>query len=476
MNISIRLFAGFFLIVGLAAWFVLNIISQEIEPGIRQATEETLVDTANMLAELAAPELVANRINDGTFSKAIQAARQRAPEAFISGVSKHSVDFQIYVTDAHGIVRFDSDGSGLGADYSRWRDVARVLRGEYGARSTRQDPNDPHSSVMYIAAPILHKGELVGVLSVAKPVATVLPYVNRAQERVRNTGLLLVAAASLIGVVFTLWLAWSIGRLRQYARAIGEGRKATPPTSGGSQFAELARTLAQMRERLDGKQYVETYVQNLAHEMKSPLTAIVGAAELLQGTLPDADRQHFSSSITEQAQRLRQIVDRMLMLARIEHLQEPGERHPVNLAELARHSLAERQLVLRSNQLETTLTADENLIVHGDRLLLQQALLNLIDNAIDFSPPRGRITLDIHRDGPWLTMSVRDQGEGVPDYALPQLFERFYSLPRPLTGRKSTGLGLPLVREIARLHSGEVHFINHPEGGGCASLMLPAGA
>ncbi|HET6718312.1 MAG TPA: ATP-binding protein, partial [Rhodocyclaceae bacterium] len=62
---------------------------------------------------------------------------------------------------------------------------------------------------------------------------------------------------------------------------------------------------------------------------------------------------------------------------------------------------------------------------------------------------------------------------GAPDYALPHLFERFYSLPRPATGRKSTGLGLPFVREVAKLHGGEADFANHPDGGAIARLMLP---
>jgi two-component system sensor histidine kinase CreC len=97
-----------------------------------------------------------------------------------------------------------------------------------------------------------------------------------------------------------------------------------PPTSGGRQFSELARALAVMRERLEGKQYVERYVQNLAHEMKSPLSAIVGAAEILEDDPPAGDRQRFAVSVGEQARRLQDIIDRMLMLARVEQLQAPG--------------------------------------------------------------------------------------------------------------------------------------------------------
>ena len=475
MNISVRLFLGYFLMLGLAAWFVLNIFTHEAEPGIRQATEETLVDTAHVLAELAAPELAAGRIGRGSFAAAFAAAQGRTPQADIWGIRKESVDFRVYVTDAAGKVLFDSEGSAVGADYSQWRDVARVLRGEYGARSTRENPDDPTSSVMYVAAPVLQDGKLIGVLSLAKPLATVLPYIDRAEQRVRRAGYTLLAASALIGLAFSAWLTWSINRLRAYARDVAEGRKAEPPTGGGRQFSELARALASMREKLEGKQYVERYVQNLAHEMKSPLTAVVGAAEILEGDPPAADRQRFAASIAEQAARLQAIIERMLMLARVEQLQAPEGAAAIDLAALLQRCIDDRALALQSRQLTCRLDVTAPLATRGDPFLLQQAVLNLLDNAIEFSPAGSAIEITLTAAGDRAEIHVRDHGSGAPDYALPQLFDRFYSLPRPATGKKSTGLGLALVREVARLHGGEADFANHPEGGGLARIVLPAG-
>jgi len=472
MNISVRLFFGYFLVVGLAAWFVLNIFTHETEPGIRQATEETLVDTAHVLAEMAALELSAGRIRQGAFSDALRAATRRSPRADISGVHKETIDFRIYVTDAKGIVVYDSENAALGEDYSQWRDIARVLRGEYGARNTRDDPDDPNSSVMYVAAPIFWQGELIGALSLAKPMSSLAPYVDRAARRVKQSGLLLLAATAAIGLFFSGWLSWSINRLRAYARDVSAGRKAEPPTSGGRQLSELARALAEMRERLEGKQYVEKYVQNLAHEMKSPLTAVIGAAEILEGDPPAADRRRFADSIGEQARRLQAIIDRMLMLARVEQLQSPESGAPVDLGMLLASAMTLRRQQLDARRLDCALHANEGLSTHGDAFLLQQAILNLIDNAIEFSPEGSRIEITLAAADGQATITVRDHGSGAPDYALTQLFDRFYSLPRPATGRKSTGLGLALVREVARLHGGDAGFANHPEGGGMAFIRV----
>lgn len=475
MNISVRLFFGYFLVVGLAAWFVLYTFVKESEPSIRQATEESLVDSANLLAELAAGELAAGQINDGAFATAVAAALQRHPGAEIYGIRKDSVDLRIYLTDAHGVVVYDSAGQARGADFSQWKDVARVLRGEYGARQSRYNPDDPTTSVMHVAAPVRRDGQLIGVISLAKPMTSIAPFVDRATDRVRASGLTLLLATAVIGLVFTAWLSWSIHRLRDYARAVSEGQKAEPPSGGGRQLSELAQALATMREKLEGKQYVERYVQNLAHEMKSPLTAVIGAAEILEDELPPEDRRRFAASIGEQAGRLRDIIERMLQLARVEQLQAPGARATVDLAELLKTAVADRQLALAARNLHCVIDAEPGITLNGDAFLLRQAVLNLLDNAIEFSPDGGEIALTLRSTAESAEIRIRDHGAGAPDYALAQLFNRFYSLPRPATGKKSTGLGLALVREVARLHGGEAGFANHPEGGGEARLTLARG-
>lgn len=473
MNIAIRLFAGYFLIVGLASWFLVSIFAREVEPGVRQATEETLVDTANLLAEIAADELVAGTIAKGRFATAVGKALEREPNALIWDVSKKSVDARIYVTDAKGIVLFDSANQDVGSDYSQWRDVARVLRGEYGARSTRDDPADPQSSSMYVAAPVLQHGKLVGVLSVSKPVAALMPYAERARDRVMRAGILLLAISALIGVGFTLWLTWSLNRLRDYALAVADGRRATPPVMGGRQLSVLAKSLALMREKLDGKQYVEHYVQSLAHELKSPLTAVRGAAELLQESPSAEDGKRFAGNIAEQTERMQRIIERLLDLARVEQLQNPEDRRRIVLAELIDAVARSRAERLASRQLTLRVQGETSATIDSDPFLLQQALGNLLDNAIEFSPEGGEITVTVTAEPNLISLGVGDQGQGAPDYALEHMFERFYSLPRPATGRKSTGLGLAFVREVARLHGGTADFANRPEGGALACIRLP---
>jgi two-component system sensor histidine kinase CreC len=116
---------------------------------------------------------------------------------------------------------------------------------------------------------------------------------------------------------------------------------------------------------------------------------------------------------------------------------------------------------------------DPQATVQGDAYLLRQAVSNLLDNAIAFSPSGGKILLSSSAGKGNIEIRVADQGPGIPDYAQERVFERFYSLARPSTGLRSSGLGLPFVREVARLHGGEAELVSLDGGGALATLRLP---
>ena len=124
----------------------------------------------------------------------------------------------------------------------------------------------------------------------------------------------------------------------------------------------------------------------------------------------------------------------------------------------------------------TPRTEAEELEIEGDLFLLHQALSNLLQNAIDFSPPKGVIDLRAAREGSSVRLELRDRGPGIPEYAKGKLFQRFFSLQRPDTGKKSTGLGLNFVQEVAKLHRGSIRLENLDAGGLCAVLVLPGAA
>lgn len=472
MRLGLRIFLAYFLFIGLSGYFVLSTVMDEIRPGVRQSTEETLVDTANLLAEILRDPLKAGTLGQSRLPELLKAYGQRRPQAQIWGVEKTAVNHRIYVTDDNGLVLLDSSGAAVGQDYSRWNDVYLTLRGQYGARSTREDPNDPDSSVMYVAAPILDGGRIIGVVSVAKPNRSLLPYIERSQRRLAWLGGGLIGLGLLVGGLLSWWLSGSLRRLTGYAQAVSEGRRAELPRLRGGELAQLAAALQRMRTQLEGKAYVERYVHTLTHELKSPLAAIRGAAELLQGEMPEEQRARFVANIDRESARLQQLSERLLNLAQVEQRQGLEERVAVPLRELAEELLQAQAARIQGAGLRIENAIPAELAARGERFLLRQALANLLDNALDFSPPGGLIRLSAERAGEQLLLRLFNQGEAIPDYALPRLTERFYSLPRPASGRKSTGLGLNFVQEVASLHGGELR-VGNAEGGVAVCLRLP---
>jgi len=464
MRLGIRIFLVYFLFVGLTAYFVLNTVREQVRPAVRQSTEETLVDTANLLAEILRDQVRAGTLAQSDLPELLKAYGQRRPNAAIWGLAKTEVNHRIYVTDARGIVLLDSSGEAVGQDYSRWNDVYLTLRGQYGARSTRSDPNDPDSSVMHVAAPILADHQVIGVVTVAKPNRSLQPYVDRSERRLINLGIGLIVLGLLVGAALSWWLARSLRRLTRYAQAVSAGERVALPHYRGGELALLAAAVERMRSRLEGKDYVERYVHTLTHELKSPLAAIRGASELLQGPMSEEQRQRFAGNIESESARMQQLIERLLGLAQVEQRQGLEEQQQVALAAMVDDLLVARGTRIEGAGLQVRQRVPAMTRLYCEPFLMRQAIGNLLENALDFTPSGGLLVFELEREAQRVALSLYNQGEAIPDYALGRLSERFYSLPRPGTGRKSTGLGLNFVEEVLQLHGGTLEIANVEDG------------
>lgn len=456
MRLGIRLLFGFFLVTGLAAFFTLRVFVAEVKPSVREVMEDMMVDTANILAELAGDDLAAGAMAEGRFAGHVRNYARRPIDAQIWGMAKQSLDFRVYVTDAAGKVVFDSENVATGQDYSRWRDVALTLRGEYGARATREVQQDDRTSVMYVAAPVQRDGKIIGVLTVAKPMSTIQAFIDRAERKILLSGALLLVLSLAIGVAVTLWVVWSIRKLRRYANAVGQGEKPAVPQIPG-ELGDLAMAVDAMRLKLEGHEYIEDYVRALTHELKSPLAAIRSAGELLNDELPEDARREFSGQVLAQSGRMQALVDRMLELTKLEQRHAQVERERLLWAGV----LGPLEVAAggRAQHVVEVVISPEHAGVHAEPGLLGLALSNLLENARSFAPQGSTITLEAGPD----RIAVQDSGPGVPDYALPRLGERFFSTVRPDGHTKGSGLGLAIVRQVMLLHGGRMVVRNtHP--------------
>lgn len=473
MKLGLRIFLAYLAIFAACLYFATDWMWTTLRTRYLEGLEEPLVDSANLLASLVEQDMARPDFALADLEAPLARAHARRLSARIYDLNKKAVDLQVYITDASGQVVLDTRRRGaVGEDYSRYHDVKLTLEGRYGARASRRDPADPFSTALHIGAPIYQDGRIVGALSVVKPTVNIETFLELARPAFVRAAFLTLGVAALLGFAVSYLLTRPIDRLEHYADGIGMGGHPPFPKLGSTEIAGLGLALRRMQEALEGRQYAEEYVQTLTHELKSPLSAIRGAAELLQEKMPPQEQARFIANIRGEAERIAHIVDRMLELARLENRREKPEMEPVELSAMVRTVAESHEPLLTGKSLHLEAAVPDGLTIAGNPFLLHQALENLIQNAIEFSPAGGTVRVTVSEDRDRVTISVTDEGPGIPDYALDRIFERFYSLGRPDTGRKSTGLGLNFVREVAKSHGGTIRVGNRPEGGALAELTL----
>lgn len=343
-----------------------------------------------------------------------------------------------------------------------------------GARATAtRYARRPQAVYLFLAEPVRHEGKVVAAVYVTRSTQPVLVEMHRVR-----TGLIAVFALTLVltaAVTLTLSLTISrpLERLARAARRISAGDAGvTVPTGGGGEIGVLAREFDRMTRRLEERQrYISQFAADVAHEFKSPLTSIRGAAELLEeGADDDPEaRRRFLDNIKLDASRLTRLVSRLLELSRIDAPEQPLQ--VVDLREVVGRAVA------RSEGPMTPIFARyeaRSSWVRARAPDLETALLNLLDNAQRFSPEGEPVQVSVSGPEPdgCLVVRVQDRGPGIAPEHAPRVFERFFTTDAE---RDGTGLGLAIVQSVAVAHRGRVSFRNEAGGGACFELRLPHG-
>lgn len=454
---------------------LLNPILDRVERQYLEATEEPMVDVAEILAALLSNQSAEDLMAPDSWKLGMEAVKARPLHAQIYNLMKEKVMMDFYIADVAGRIVYDSGGHAeVGADYSLYFDVMRTLKGEYGARSSRMDEEDPTSSIMYVGAPIMDAEQIIGVLSVYKPQRSMLLFIIETKRRLIKLGLAAMALVLALGWLLSRWVTQPLRQLTNYAAAVSRGERPVAPVMPGYHLRILGETTEAMREALENRKYVESYVQSLTHEMKSPVAGIRGAAELLYEDLPDEKRVQFLGNIQSESLRLQSLIDQLLALSSLENRTELGEPRKIEMSPLVRRIVDQHASSGLEKQIHFAVVGAKDDWVRGEEFLLETALSNLIQNAIDFSPVSGQVCVRIQTESDRVIIVVTDEGTGIPDYALERIWDRFYSLPRPQSERKSSGLGLCFSREAIALHDGQLTICNRIDHAGVeATVILP---
>lgn len=350
---------------------------------------------------------------------------------------------------------------------ARRREVRSALAGHPDAY-TRVRDREP-AVFLFLSEPIRGDAGVVGVVYVTRSTRPVLAELYKIR-----TGLIEVLVVAIaLTLLLTLTLAWSISRplsrLAKAARRIAAGeRQVEVPVGGSGEIRDLGEAFETMTERLDARmRYISDFAADVAHELKSPLTSIRGAAELLaEGAADDPHaRARFLANIELDAERLDRLVNRLLELSRIDASQEP-------MAEIDLAELVER-VVDRTHTPEQPVRVEWHTPLRrwvGREQDIERALLNLVENALRFSDDGAPVEIHVRQvPDDRLALEVRDHGRGVPEANRSKVFERFFTTDAERSG---TGLGLAIVKSVAEAHGGEARLDCPEDGGSRFRLVL----
>ena len=288
-----------------------------------------------------------------------------------------------------------------------------------------------------------------------------------------------IALAAIFGYIMARLALRPVRKIQEAAHriTIHDLHTRLPLAGSGDEIDQLSHTFNETLDRLQKSvEQMKQFTAAISHELRTPLAALQGEAEvaLMHTRTPEHYRAVLSSQL-EEFQKLTRMVNNMLLLARAEAGDVRPHTQSVDLASIARAIIEMFQPIAADRGIQLALDASSAVVVQGDPLWLERMLMNLVENALKYTPTHGRVHVELSHGGESATVNVTDTGIGISDDNLPHIFERFYradaSRSRDIEG---TGVGLAIVRWVVEAHGGQISVQSQTGEGTRFQVKLPA--
>ncbi|GJM41840.1 MAG: two-component sensor histidine kinase [Ardenticatenaceae bacterium] len=332
------------------------------------------------------------------------------------------------------------------------------------------------STMRVLTIPLFDDGELLGYLQVGRLVDSIESF-NRFLVIALFVGFAGATASLFLAVLLTPSSFKPLEDMAAVTRQITNAddlSRRVPNTERTDEIGVLARSFNQLLERLERLfQTQQRLLADVSHELRTPLTAIRGNVDLMR-RMGDADPESLEI-IQEEIERMTRLVGDLLLLARADAGGLPLEKKKVELDNLLFEVY--RQVRLLEKSVAVKVTEVDQVCIMGDVDRLKQLLLNLISNAIKYTPDGGTVDVSLSKNNGWASLSVADTGTGIPVEDLPYIFDRFYRVDkaraRAQSGQGGAGLGLAIAKWIAQAHGGDIDVVSKMGEGTTFTITLP---
>jgi len=380
---------------------------------------------------------------------------------------------RIMVTDPSGLILYDSrqvqphpsETDTPIYHYALLQEVVQALRGYDVFHSEYTDYLFASSA----ATPIVYRGMTIGALYIYEEDATQGALLRNLQQNLKTISLVIAGITLLTSAIFSRVLTGRITALLKAIRIVGEGEYGHRLQSeGNDELAQLAEEFNHLSDRLQVTEEIRRrFVSDASHELKTPLASIrLLSDSILQNQgMEEETVRDFVSDIGQEAERLTRITEHLLTLSRLDSL-PMGETEPVDLTEVIGRVLSMLVPVADAEGILIQTDPHSGCIVRATQDDLHQICFNLVENAIKYNVPNGKINIRWYRDDDQVILEVADTGMGIPEKDLTKVFNRFYRVDKARSrAAGGTGLGLSIVRDTVRRHNGWVTVRpNHPQG------------
>ena len=477
LNIGTKLFILYFVISSALVFVFVHRTSID-------SAKEVMIEVSELMSRIASENTINGEIDIVAFESLIGSYFRSQKNTIHHATSQRLENLAIYLTDKDGLLILDSRDLKLGKNMRHLSEVDSALQGDRGiTRVVAETVLGPRKArgvaidyfykpeFLHASNPIHGKnGEILGA------VVVVAPMIDLMNRDYLFEFIFYVFLISLIfGALGSYRISRNIKRLDKYISSLFSGEDVTPPDLN-AQFNKLALTIQNARGNVELKDAVEQYIDTLAHELRTPITGIQLTAETLLTPMSDKERKRFIKNILVSNKQMDKLVTRLLDLSRIERresLMKPKTLKILPIIESAIKAPSRTQTIASKN-INITLEIDKKITIFAEKILLEQAISNILNNALEFSPKEGTITIKASETNTAVSIIVLDDGPGMPPHVLRNLFTRFFSVSRPDSGNRGNGLGLRFVRKIMQLHEGEITLKNRLlQQGAEAKLRFP---
>lgn len=382
---------------------------------------------------------------------------------------------RILVTDAAGMILYDTmEEGGTLYQYALIREVADALNGYTVCYSNYENGRFQSRA----AWPVVYRNTNIGAVFVYDEDTAQAALLQGVQANLRTMSLAIGAVVLVVSMVFSKALTGRFGALLRAIRSVREGDyDHRVQLRGSDELTQLADEFNQLTDRLETTEEVRRrFVSDASHELKTPLASIrLLSDSILQNEQIDpATAREFVSDIGDEADRLTRISEKLLTLTRLDAGQV-NECTPVDAAAVIRKVEHMLRPLAQAGEITLENSLAEGCLIYATEDDLYQIVFNLIENAIKYNHPGGRVMARLEREGGSIVLRVEDTGVGIPKGDLNKVFDRFYRVDKARSrAAGGTGLGLSIVRDTARQHGGTVSVAQRQPEGTCFTLRFPA--